>query len=107
MPEGPFPDRGPDGQEPDRSQPQPADGNGPENRGSAPSGHQDSDGPPSAALPDDHDAPPPGGGWDEVPAEEPAQGLYICLPAEQGTWPGSATVPLSSRSRRVRCWPRW
>jgi Domain of unknown function (DUF222) len=76
MPEGPFPDRGPDGQEPDSSQPQPADGNGPENGGSTPSGHQDSDGP------------PPGDDRDEAPPEEPVQGLYICLPAEQGDLSG-------------------
>jgi hypothetical protein len=78
MPEGPFPDRGPDGQEPDGSQPQPADGNGPENRGPAPSGHHDSNVTPPAAFPDEYDAPP----------EEPAQGLYICLPAEQGDLAG-------------------
>jgi hypothetical protein len=78
MPEGPFPDRGPDGQEPDGSQPQPADGNGPGNRGSAPSGHQDSDATPSAAFPDEYDATP----------EDPMQGLYICLPAEHGDLSG-------------------
>jgi hypothetical protein len=36
MPEGPFPDHGQDGDEPDGSQPQPADRNGPETRGPAP-----------------------------------------------------------------------
>jgi hypothetical protein len=80
MPEGPFPDRGQDGQEPDSSQPQPADRNGPQSRGSAPSGDQGSDATPTSASPDEYDAPP----------EEPVQGLFICLPAEQGDLSGFA-----------------
>jgi hypothetical protein len=89
MPEGPFPDRGPDGQEPDGSQPQPADRNGPENRGPTPSGDQGSDATLSATPPEEHDAPP----------EEPTQGLFICLPAEQadlsGFADGSSTHPIA------------
>jgi hypothetical protein len=89
MSEGPFPDRGPDDQEPDGSQPQPADRNGPDNRDSALSGDQDSDAVSSAASPDEYDAPP----------EEPMQGLYICLPAEQADLSaftdGTATPPIA------------
>jgi len=89
MSEGPFPDRGPDGQEPDDSQPQPADRNGPENQDSALSGDQDSAATSSAASPDEDDAPP----------EEPMQGLYLCLPAEQadlsGFADGTSTHPIA------------
>jgi len=80
MPEGPFPDRGQDGEEPNGSQPRPADRNGPDNRNPAPSGDQDSYATPSAAPPDEHDVPP----------GEPMQGLFLCLPAEQADLSGFA-----------------
>jgi hypothetical protein len=61
MPQDPFPDPGPDREEPDGSGPVPAaGGNGPE---------------------DD---------LDEFPAEFAEQGLYVCLPAEQVTLAGFA-----------------
>jgi len=83
MHQEPFSGRGPDGEEPEGPEPLPSAENGPQDNpepasGPAGSGYDDgaSDGPPS----DD--------GWDEAPPEEPSQGLYICLPAEQGDLSG-------------------
>jgi hypothetical protein len=83
MPQEPFPGSGPGGEEPEGPAPLPSAGNGSRDTpepapGPAGSGY---DGGASGG-------PPPGGGWDEAPPEEPVQGLYICLPAEQGDLSG-------------------
>jgi hypothetical protein len=65
MPQDPFPDPGPDGEEPDGSQSLPAAG--------------------GSGLEDD-----PGPEPDGFPPEFPEQGLYVCLPAEQVTLAGFA-----------------
>jgi len=79
MPEEPFPPTGPGAQEPQGPAPLPPGGNGPEDRSPAGAPGTGSSGPAG---------PPPDGlddGWDEPPpeeAEEPEQGLFVCLPAE-------------------------
>jgi hypothetical protein len=60
----PFPDHGQDGEEPEGSGPLPAEGDGPD-------------------APADAD-------WDEMPPEDPGQGLYVCMPAEELTLAGFA-----------------
>ena len=78
MPEEPFPPPGPGAEEP-RGPALPAGRNGPQDRTPAAAPGTGTSGPagPPPAGPDD--------GWDEPPAdqpEEPQQGLFVCLPAE-------------------------
>jgi hypothetical protein len=84
MPEEPFPPTGPGAQEPQGPAPLPPGRNGPrdDSPGDAPgTGGNEPAGPPPAGPPPDG----PGDGWDEPPPEEPEepeQGLFVCLPAE-------------------------
>src|SRR5712671_7673340 len=77
MAQDPFPGRGSDGDEPDRSGPLPAGGTGPGAAG--PEDDWDGDAHIEALLAAAE------AGEDEAPPEEgpegPAQGLYVCLPA--------------------------
>jgi hypothetical protein len=99
MPQEPFSGSGPGGEEPEGPAPLPSAENGPHDTpdpapGPAGSGY---DGGAS-------DGPPPGGGWDEAPPEEPVQGLYICLRAPRGAVDSSggerpSPQPLSQQGR--------
>src|SRR6202044_673610 len=89
MPEEPFPPPGPGDQEPQGPGPLPADGNGLQDHTPGEASGTGSSGPASPPDgPDDgRDEPPPDkpAGWDEPPAgepDEPQQGLFVCLPAE-------------------------
>jgi hypothetical protein len=86
MPQDPFPARGADGEEPDGSAALPARGTGP--GGAGPDDDWDADAHIEALLAAAE------AGEDEAPPEEepegPAQGLYVCLPAEQLTLAGFA-----------------
>src|SRR5260370_1705606 len=91
MAKAPFPARGLDGEEPDGSRPLPREGNGPGASGLGNGGQEDNwDGDAHIeALLAAAEA-----GEDEAPPEEgpqgPAQGLYVCLPAEDLTLAGFA-----------------
>src|ERR1700734_3546410 len=81
MSQEPFSGNGPGGEEPEGPAPLPGAENGSQDTPEPAPGPAGS-GPGSGG-------PPPGDGW-EAPPEEPAQGLYICLPAEQGDLAGFA-----------------
>src|ERR1700722_6649727 len=79
MSQEPFSGSGPAGEEPEGPAPLPSAENGshdPPEPASGPAGSGTGGGA--------SDGPPPDDGWDEGPPEVPAQGLYICLRAEQG-----------------------
>src|SRR3984957_12964084 len=85
MSQEPFSGSGPGGEEPEGPAPLPSAENGSHDKPEPASGAAGS-GPGGGGS----DGPPPDDGWDEGPPEEPAQGLYICLPAEQGDLSGFA-----------------
>jgi Domain of unknown function (DUF222) len=85
MHQEPFSGSGPGGEEPEGPASLPGSGNGPQDNPEPTSG-------PAGSGYDDgaSDGPPPDDDWDEAPPEEPVQGLFICLPAEQGDLSGFA-----------------
>ena len=98
MTEGPFPGRGPDGEEPEGSLPQPDGGNGPRD-GSRGPGEQDGgagsgDGHDRSGVRDDGSGDPPEDVDDfgeELPLSgDPEQGLFLCVPAGNADLSGFA-----------------
>jgi hypothetical protein len=89
MPQEPFSGSGPGGEEPEGPAPLPSAGNGPQ------ANPESASGPPGRG----YDGSASDGDWDEAPPEEPVQGLFICLPAEQADLPGfidgTATHPIA------------